>query len=113
MDVQNLPKRDNRPAESGRLYLGKQALTRAEIGRRAAAMLPDNAVVNLGAGLPVQVANWVTERPVVLHAENGLLNYGGFAPGDEFDPDLHDAGGMFVTARPGTSFFDSLTSFDI
>ncbi len=36
------------------------ALTRAEIGRRAAALLPDDAVVNLGAGLPVQVANWVT-----------------------------------------------------
>jgi 3-oxoacid CoA-transferase len=113
MDVHNLPKRANRPAESGKLYLGKSALTRAEIGRRAAALLPDNAIVNLGAGLPVQVANWVTERPVVLHAENGLLNYGGFDPSDDFDPDLHDAGGMFVTTRPGTSFFDSVTSFEI
>jgi len=113
MDVHSLPKRANRPAESGKLYLGKSALTRAEIGRRAAALLPDDAVVNLGAGLPVQVANWVTERPVVLHAENGLLNYGGFDPNDDFDPDLHDAGGMFVTTRPGTSFFDSVTSFEI
>ncbi|HXT87828.1 MAG TPA: 3-oxoacid CoA-transferase [Trebonia sp.] len=112
MDVHNLPKRANRPASSAKQYLGKSALTRAEIGRRAAALLPDNAVVNLGAGLPVQVANWVTDRPVVLHAENGLLNYGGFA-GDDFDPDLHDAGGQFVTTRPGTSFFDSVTSFEI
>src|SRR5690242_15670506 len=112
MDVHNLPKRANRPASSAKQYLGKTALTRAEIGRRAAALLPDNAIVNLGAGLPVQVANWVTERPVVLHAENGLLNYGGFA-GDDFDPDLHDAGGQFVTTRPGTSFFDSVTSFEI
>jgi 3-oxoacid CoA-transferase len=112
MDVHNLPKRANRPASSAKQYLGKTALTRAEIGRRAAALLPDNATVNLGAGLPVQVANWVTERPVVLHAENGLLNYGGFA-GDDFDPDLHDAGGQFVTTRPGTSFFDSVTSFEI
>ena len=112
MDVHNLPKRANRPASSAKQYLGKSALTRAEIGRRAAALLPDNAVVNLGAGLPVQVANWVTGRPVVLHAENGLLNYGGFA-GDDFDPDLHDAGGQFVTTRPGTSFFDSVTSFEI
>ena len=70
-------------------------------------------MVNLGAGLPVQVANWVTDRPVVLHAENGLLNYGGFDASDDFDPDLHDAGGMFVTTRPGTSFFDSVTSFEI
>ena len=109
MDVHTLPKRANRPAESAKQYLGKPALTRAEIGRRAAALLPDSAVVNLGAGLPVQVANWVTQRPVVLHAENGLLNYGGFAESDDFDPDLHDAGGMFVTTRPGTSFFDSVT----
>ncbi len=29
----------------------------------------------------------------MLHAENGLLNYGGFDPSDDFDPDLHDAGG--------------------
>jgi 3-oxoacid CoA-transferase len=113
MDIRNLPQRANRPASSAKEYFGKPALTRAEIGRRAAALLPDGAVVNLGAGLPVQVANWVTERPVVLHAENGLLNYGGFASGEEFDPDLHDAGGMFVTVRDGTSFFDSVTSFEI
>jgi len=113
MDIRNLPARVNRPASSARQYLGKPALSRAEIGRRAAALLPDDAVVNLGAGLPVQVAHWVTERPVVLHAENGLLNYGGFATDEDFDPDLHDAGGMFITTRPGTSFFDSVTSFEI
>ncbi|MGH3279157.1 MAG: 3-oxoacid CoA-transferase [Trebonia sp.] len=114
MDIRNLPHRPNRPATSAKEYFGKPALTRAEIGRRAAALLPDDAVVNLGAGLPVQVANWVTERPVVLHAENGLLNYGGAAGEDEdFDPDLHDAGGQFITTRPGTSFFDSVTSFEI
>jgi 3-oxoacid CoA-transferase len=112
-DIRNLPQRANRPATSARQYLGKPALSRAEIGRRAAALLPDDAVVNLGAGLPVQVAEWVTERPVVLHAENGLLNYGGFASDDDFDPDLHDAGGMFIATRPGTSFFDSVTSFEI
>jgi len=113
MDIRNLPQRVNRPASSAKDYLGKPALTRAEIGRRAAALLPDGAVVNLGAGLPVQVANWVTDRPVVLHAENGLLNYGGFASAEEFDPDLHDAGGQFITVRDGTSFFDSVTSFEI
>ena len=42
-----------------------------------------------------------------------MLNYGGFDTDDDFDPDLHDAGGMFVTTRPGTSFFDSVTSFEI
>jgi 3-oxoacid CoA-transferase len=113
MDIRSLPQRVNRPASSAKEYLGKPALTRAEIGRRTAALLPDGAIVNLGAGLPVQVANFVVDRPVVLHAENGLLNYGGFAAAGEFDPDLHDAGGQFVTTRDGTSFFDSVTSFEI
>ncbi len=113
MDLKNLPKRANRPASSAKEYFGKPALTRAEIGRRTAALLPDGAIVNLGAGLPVQVANFIANRPVTLHSENGMLNYGGFADGDEVDPDLHDAGGMFVTLRDGASFFDSVTSFEI
>ena len=71
MDVKNLPMRANRAADSARLYLGKPALTRGEIGRRIAALLPDGAVVNLGAGLPMQVANFIAERPVVLHARTG------------------------------------------
>ena len=49
----------------------------------------------------------------MLHSENGMLNYGEFARGDDFDPDLHDAGGYFVNLRDGASFFDSVTSFEI
>ncbi len=113
MDVKNLPMRVNRPATSSRSYLGKPALTREQIGRRVAALLPDGSVVNLGAGLPTQVANFIANRPVILHSENGILNYGEFARGDDFDPDMHDAGGYFVTLRDGASFFDSVTSFEI
>jgi 3-oxoacid CoA-transferase len=113
MDVKNLPMRFNRPASSSRTYFDKPALTREQIGRRVAALLPDGAVVNLGAGLPTQVANFVSNRPVTLHSENGMLNYGSFVTGDDFDPDLHDAGGYFVTLREGASFFDSVTSFEI
>jgi 3-oxoacid CoA-transferase len=113
MDIKNLPMRANRPATSSREYAGKSALTREQIGRRVAALLPDGAIVNLGAGLPTQVANFVSARPVILHSENGMLNYGAFAQGDAFDPDYHDAGGFFVTLRDGASFFDSVTSFEI
>ena len=113
MDVQNLPMRPSRPAGSARSYHGKPALTREQIGRRVAAMLPDGAVVNLGAGLPALVANFLRERAVILHSENGMLNYGEFVHGASFDPDLHDAGGHFVTVRDGASFFDSVTSFEI
>ena len=113
LDVRNLPMRVARPADSARSYHGKPALTRAESGRRIAARRPDGAVGNLGAGLPTQVASFLGDRPVILHSENGMLNYGEFVTGDSFDPDLHDAGGSFVSVRPGASFFDSVTSFEI
>jgi len=113
MDVQNLPMRPSRPADSARRYHGKPALTREQIGCRVAALLPDGAVVNLGAGLPALVANFLRGRGVILHSENGMLNYGEFVHGASFDPDLHDASGHFVTVRDGASFFDSVTSFEI
>ena len=95
MDVKNLPMRVNRAADSARLYLGKPALTREEIGRRVAALMPDGAVVNLGAGLPTQVANFISERPVILHSEKGMLNYGSFVRGDDFDPFRDRKPGIF------------------
>jgi 3-oxoacid CoA-transferase len=113
LDVKNLPMRPSRPAGSAREYLGKPALTRGEIARRTARLLPDGAVVNLGAGLPNLVSNHVGERSVVLHSENGILNYGAIISGSEFDPDIHDASGYFIELRPGASFFDSVTSFEI
>jgi 3-oxoacid CoA-transferase len=113
MDVKNLPMRVNRPATSARTYLSKPGLTREEIGRRVASLFPDGAVVNLGAGLPTQTANFISDRPVILHSENGMLNYGEFVRGPNFDPDMHDAGGYFVRLREGASFFDSVTSFEI
>jgi 3-oxoacid CoA-transferase len=113
LDVQNLPMRVSRPAASARSYHGKPALSREQIGRRVAALLPDGAVVNLGAGLPALVANFLADRAVILHSENGMLNYGEFVRDASFDPDLHDASGHFVTLRDGASFFDSVTSFEV
>src|SRR5262245_36293611 len=84
MDVQNLPMRVSRPASSARDYFGKPALTRTEVARRTAALLPDGAVVNLGAGLPNLVSNYIGERNVVLHSENGILNYGAIISGSDF-----------------------------
>jgi len=39
------------------------------------------------------LTDFVSDRPVALHAEDGLLNYGGADPSYDFDPDSHDAGG--------------------
>jgi 3-oxoacid CoA-transferase len=113
LDVAELPSRAARPADSRREYDGKPALSRAEIGRRAAALLREGDVVNLGAGLPNHVAGFLAGRDVTLHAENGILGYGRIVPRSSADPDLHDAGGNFVELVPGASFFDSVTSFEI
>jgi 3-oxoacid CoA-transferase len=113
IDVATLPRRAARAADTGREYGGKPALTRQEIGRRVAALLPSGGLVNLGAGLPNLVANYLQGRGIVLHGENGVLKYGGFVTDGERDPDMHDAGGNFISLEPGASFFDSVTSFEI
>jgi 3-oxoacid CoA-transferase len=78
---------------------------------KVAALLDDGEYVNLGIGLPTMVSNFVGGRDIVLHAENGILGYGGFPEEGKEDVDLYNASGQLVTPIPGTSYFDSTTSF--
>ena len=80
---------------------------------RVAKELRDGMTVNLGIGLPTLVANFLPEgATIMLHAENGILGYGGINPNaGEWDTDLINAGGQPVTLIPGATFFDSATSF--
>ena len=88
-------------------------LTRELIALRVARELRDGMAVNLGIGLPTLVANFLPDGAnILLHAENGILGYGGIVTNEaEFDQDLINAGGQPVTLAPGASFFDSATSF--
>lgn len=84
------------------------------IGRRIAAELKDGDYVNLGIGLPTEVANHIPPGiRVIFQSENGILGAGPApSPGEE-DPDLINAGGGPITAIPGASYFDSFLSFSI
>ncbi len=78
---------------------------------RVAALFHDGEVVNLGLGLPTLCSNFLGKRDVIVHAENGLLGYGGFPPAGEEDVHLYNAGGQFVSPRPGAAYFHSADAF--
>jgi len=88
------------------------AWTHEQMAARAAQELQDGFYVNLGIGLPTQVANHVPKDiDVWLQSENGLLGIGPFPTEDEIDPDMINAGKQTVTTLKGSSIFSSADSF--
>jgi 3-oxoacid CoA-transferase subunit B len=90
----------------------KERLGREVIAMRVAKELPDGAYVNLGIGIPTLVSSFVPEGKVVFyHSESGILNCGPLAEEGEQNIDLINAGGQFLQAVPGMSFFSSAEAF--
>jgi 3-oxoadipate CoA-transferase beta subunit len=87
-------------------------MSRIEIATMVAMDIPDGAYVNLGIGMPTDVARVIDPgKEVVLHSENGILGVGAPPrPGDE-DPDLVDAGKAAITLVRGGSFVSHADSF--
>lgn len=105
--------RFRRAPDQARTYNGKPAWTRHQMAEKAASLLPEPGYVNLGLGIPTLVSGYLRGRDIALHGENGILNYGPPAAEDHVDWYVHDAGGGYVTQKPGIAYFDSVTAFEM
>ena len=89
-----------------------QKRSKEELAKRVALDIHDGAYVNLGIGMPTQVANQIPAgREVILHSENGILGMGRAAGAGQEDYDLINAGKQPVTLLPGGAYFHHADSF--
>lgn len=87
--------------------------TDKQIAERVARDVEPGWIINLGIGIPTQVARHLTGPGVLVHSENGILGMGPPPPEGEEDPDLVDASKNAVTVVPGAAFMDTLVSFSL
>ena len=86
----------------------------AIIAKRIARELRPGMLVNLGIGIPTQVANYVPAGVhVFFQSENGLIGTGAIPDPGMAQRLLTDAAGRPVTALPGACAFDSAMSFGL
>lgn len=81
------------------------------IARRIAMEFKNGDVVNLGIGLPTQVANYVSDNiDIALQSENGFIGLTAFDP-QQANPNMVNAGGQPCSIKKGGATFDSAFSF--
>ena len=84
------------------------------IAKRIAQELRSGMLVNLGIGIPTQVANHIPAGlNVFFQSENGLIGTGPIPEQGMAQRRLTDAAGRPVTALPGASIFSSAVSFGL
>lgn len=90
-----------------------EAEIKERIARRVAEELPDGGVVNLGVGIPTLAVDYLPKgKQLFIQTENGMLGVGPSPKSlEEVVPNLINASRQPVTEIPGSSYFDSATSF--
>ncbi len=93
---------------------GWTPLDRAGMAARAARDIPEGWLVNLGIGIPTEVANYIPpDREVIIHAENGVIGAGPAPAEDAINPYLINAGTQPITLVRGGSYVHHADSFAI
>jgi len=87
-------------------------LSRQQMADRIARLFEDGWIVNLGVGMPTLCSNTdIGQTDIIYHSENGVIGYGPIAPAGEEDLHLVNAGGQYVTLRPGAAVVHHADSF--
>ena len=84
---------------------------RIKIAKRIAQELSDGDTVNLGVGIPTLIPDYLGDKDIILHSENGLLGVGPSPSEKDINMDLMNASKQPVTMANGASLFDSSDSF--
>ncbi|MEN8369107.1 3-oxoacid CoA-transferase subunit B [Acinetobacter bereziniae] len=91
-----------------------QKRSREDIAQLIALDIPEGSYVNLGIGLPTNVAKYLPQdKEIFLHSENGVLAFGPPPKAGEEEQDLVNAGKELVTLLDGGCFMHHGDSFDI
>ena len=81
---------------------------------RAARFFRDGDLVNLGIGMPTQVANYLPDGvEIQLQSENGFIGIGPTPTAEDWDHDGVNAGGQPASIVDGGCTFDSCMSFGL
>ncbi len=90
-----------------------EAQVKERIAKRVAEELPDGGIVNLGVGIPTLAVDYLPKgKQIFIQTENGMLGVGPSPTNEEdINPNLINASRQHITEIPGSSYFDSATSF--
>ena len=71
--------------------------SRPQMAKLVADDIPEGWFVNLGIGIPTKVSDFVQDREVIFHAENGVIGIGPAPDPESINPYLVNAGVQHIT----------------